>query len=1552
MVLWPVAGAVITFNDESSESPAAVNHPIVPIQKTDGASIVTQNPTIENSKLSDAQTIREISSSKPSKQIINIPFIFDAPQIDQDADWAHLDMPGYVITGAPGEPELYTKVINLKFKPLTEFQSIEFIPENINREILSQPLRPIQKPIPLSLLYEYSTQPQKPIKPNPTIYDSSEPYPAQWFEINKGVGIDSETGKSTLFFTIHLFPMRYIPLQNELMFAEKGTLVIEYTEPTDVELKNKLYENAKTHSPLTNSRSQPLAQKYDLLIISPVDEEFEENLTRLAEFKTNTDLPAKLVNITDITNDVYFPRQGDDMQEYIKYFIFEAKKAWDISYVILAGDANLIPHRNVFISGSMAGDVPADLYYADVFDSELDFCDWDADGDGTYGEYSGGEIDGTDMYPDVYLGRLPADNGDEIELLVDRIIYYEFTTSGQPWFDNVTMCGTNTFAGTSVPEGEYSCEYIADNYLEDFVTTKIYETTTYERDYPCTTTNIMNSLNKGAGFATFHDHGSPQSWAGVFSSTNAWNLVNGDKLPFLNFDACSTGRFDDQDCISERVVLNPNGGSITSIGASRIGWGAWGTDHINRHSGYFNVHLYDNYYNGEGTAGRIFDGSKIDYLNNVGIGSYYDYMTLTEYILFGDPSLSVGGIPLRNISISCIDNTSNVAPSDFVQYQVTVSNNGSLTRPIKLNVGGIPENWTAELNESLILVPAMGDRKVTLTVTASDTALYQQIANVEVFAYAAKNKARTISVMTHTITTRIYGIDLNTTALLDTVLPGEEAYYWFEVANLGNAEDIINLTAELSNPLPGWVFNFSIPDVPVQPFDSRIITIKITPPLKTVMGMYEVDITGTIFGQPLSDIITVTTNISRTYGIDLSVDEKLSRTYNPGDNFTYTLHAKNQGNYWDSILFSIQRAPLNWNITLSRPKPFQVFAFSEKKAQLNFEIPNHTVVGHYLIRLRAELTSNSSQWVEVNFEVLVNRTYGFEVSLDINEVAADPGETKEFNITINHLGNDNDEIEFDIINEPRTWNVNFTNTTLLVEPFETRWITVKVTPHVKSLTGKYSFELQTILQDSQEVEKLGMNITVNPIYGFEVKCLKNKFDVAAGDAQNYKIYVTNFGNHEDEISLNISNIPSDWNFSWTPENIPSQNIKLEPFNSSIATVRIVTDSRAIAGEYVFTITGKLLSIDEETTIFVYLVITPYYGVKLELDDSQIRTHPGEDFTITINITNEGNIKDDITRTLHGIPYNWQVYTSSNYTYSQLGPFEKRTEIIHVYIPEDEPKRDVDILVRVNSESEPELDDKDESMVIVEHKPKSEPEQTFNWNDVEGMFMFWVLPIILLILVLISMALLINKQRKEHKEDMEIIKQMREDELDQDYEEDISSAPGSGTPTRPGAFATPGMAGKTRRSKRIHSGRPPPPPPEHKAKRVGIRKGADRLGIDKEPVSSLPLPTDLRKATDDESPKIECTECGKMIGIDDYKCPYCGVVFEEFGDEEIKSKTDEDIEVHLPEDDVEEFELEEDEQEELEEADEEELEELEEAESEEELEEIDDEEEITWELDEE
>ncbi|WP_455392163.1 hypothetical protein, partial [[Eubacterium] cellulosolvens] len=226
---------------------------------------------------------------------ITIPLTFPNPTVVQEYGYSRLAMPDLTVTGMPGEPEVLTKTLNLKFQPGTEFHSIEFIPAGVTSDTLTAQLIPVREPIPLSEIYKNSKFESRTISPNQLIYSTPAPFPEHWFSYDKGSGIDLETGQQTLFLNIRLFPVKYIPVQNEIIFAQAGTVTVNYTPPSTPSLTT------------SRSRNSQLNPEYELLIISPDNQEFQENLSRLAKFKNGLEISTILVNLSAINNGDYFP---------------------------------------------------------------------------------------------------------------------------------------------------------------------------------------------------------------------------------------------------------------------------------------------------------------------------------------------------------------------------------------------------------------------------------------------------------------------------------------------------------------------------------------------------------------------------------------------------------------------------------------------------------------------------------------------------------------------------------------------------------------------------------------------------------------------------------------------------------------------------------------------------------------------------------------------------------------------------------------------------------------------------------------------------------------------------------------------------------------------------------------------------------------------------------------------------------------------------------------------------------------------------------------------
>jgi len=549
----------------------------------------------------------------PYKEVI---LNFQEPKINAEGEYIKISVDNCSFLFDEGKPLLPKKtlVINLQFK--TKVSSVD-IDVKTKEKMLNKKL--MLSPNPQSL-DKQNTDDSKPVLPLI--------YPEEWYEYNVIAGIDPETNKETNFLVIHFYPVRYIENENKIIYSTSANIKIRYNE---------------------EKTSKDVGGKglYDMVVVSPSS--FSTVVENFAEYKNSINVITKVVTLDEIYDGVYFPVQGRDNPEKIKYFIKNAKENWSISYVLLAGDTNVLPVRYADVGDE---DTPTDLYYADVFDSNGDFCSWDDNKNNIFGEFN---VDGVDGGADVYIGRLPASDASEMQLLVNKIMNYELPDASA-WFNNALLVGTDTFDEISgVPEGEYVKEHIADNYMSGFNVTKLYETDKYEKDDDITTENILNSINDGVGFVDFSNHGSSSgviyldygSGACMLSSADVDTLTNGNKLPVVIADACDTNKFDNSpfydDCLGEHFMLNPNGGSIVFIGSTRTSWGLYGEYDITRLSGYMDVHLHKAYHDGEDTPGKMMVKAQNDYILEIGFPSDSDYMTVLAYNMLGDPSLHIGG---------------------------------------------------------------------------------------------------------------------------------------------------------------------------------------------------------------------------------------------------------------------------------------------------------------------------------------------------------------------------------------------------------------------------------------------------------------------------------------------------------------------------------------------------------------------------------------------------------------------------------------------------------------------------------------------------------------------------------------------------------------------------------------------------------------------------------------------------------------------------------------------------------------------------------------------
>lgn len=325
--------------------------------------------------------------------------------------------------------------------------------------------------------------------------------------------------------------------------------------------------------------------------------------------------------------------------------------------------------------------VLSDLYYADIYDASENFCSWDKNHNNRFGETdrNGNNLDGVDLYPDVNVGRIACTNISQVQTVVAKIIAYETQTHGQAWFKKIVLAGGDTFtprlgAPFNVFEGEITNTAVAAA-IPDFSPTFLW---TSKHNLHFFTFN--KAIDKGAGFVTYAGHGFEHGWGTyrpnaltktfIFYYTPFINwLKNGDKLPVMFFDACLTAKLDFNisdlqryypafawsliksgkasadpmifyPCFAWYFLIKQGGGAVATIGSTRTAYTHVDTHGIYGGAGYLDVQFFAGYEEGM-RLGQVMTSAQVGYLDGVGL----DYFTLEEYLVFGDPSLMVGGLP-------------------------------------------------------------------------------------------------------------------------------------------------------------------------------------------------------------------------------------------------------------------------------------------------------------------------------------------------------------------------------------------------------------------------------------------------------------------------------------------------------------------------------------------------------------------------------------------------------------------------------------------------------------------------------------------------------------------------------------------------------------------------------------------------------------------------------------------------------------------------------------------------------------------------------------------
>jgi len=290
-----------------------------------------------------------------------------------------------------------------------------------------------------------------------------------------------------------------------------------------------------------------------LLIVAP--HRFEAVLARFVTHK-NELLPTELVSLETVVKDT----EGADDAEKLKRFIYNRWKTEKLGYVLMVGDAEVMPIRYSSITGKGRPGyggwlfIPSDLYFANLAKKDGSFDDWNSTKNGYppgfYAKIQGEEgqnpinIDRIGYVPDVAVGRWPVHTTAQVKTLVTKTIEYErhVIKDDVPAIRRVAFVnGPNyTDSRTAMTAWAQKLEEISK---QKSIRLLYKDRTRDDGTPPPSELEVARALRAGVGLLLHIGHGGETNWDGCLDLGHLAWLSEAKFAPVMFSIGCETARF-------------------------------------------------------------------------------------------------------------------------------------------------------------------------------------------------------------------------------------------------------------------------------------------------------------------------------------------------------------------------------------------------------------------------------------------------------------------------------------------------------------------------------------------------------------------------------------------------------------------------------------------------------------------------------------------------------------------------------------------------------------------------------------------------------------------------------------------------------------------------------------------------------------------------------------------------------------------------------------------------------------------------------------------------
>jgi hypothetical protein len=530
-----------------------------------------------------------------------------------------ISIPGHISSSVPGKPELpiFSRLISVPDG--SEFK-IKI------SDVRSSKINPSAKKIEGLLFPAQESETKEIQQTKPEFRIDKTAYAVRGFISSDTVRIESlGSVRNSKLANLYISPVKYNPHSNLIEVITSMRIEITFSNSGNIASKSLTSQSALFYESLDKGvlnfnpgQVIPGFSDQPVKMVIITDTTFKKQLEPFFKWKTQKGFKLRILyKGTGLAGNDY-THLKDTLTK-----IYKASTTNDPppEYLLIIGDINRVPYYGSGGSGNIT-----DMYY--------------------------GEFDGNgDYIPEMYVGRLPVADTNELKTTINKIIQYE----------KFQFADTNKFYSRSLVTAGYDegyagymngqIKYAITNYL-----TKANKIDEYHFYYPRSYTardSITELINKGVSFINYTGHGEALGWLHVnIKSPDIQSFKNKNMYPFIISNACSTAQFNLATTFGVRMVLAAEKGAIGFIGCSNdsywdedyywaVGPGTISADPAYEGSG---LGAYDRMFHthGESPSDWYFTMGQINYAGNLAVSAstssrkkYY----WETYNLLGDPSV-------------------------------------------------------------------------------------------------------------------------------------------------------------------------------------------------------------------------------------------------------------------------------------------------------------------------------------------------------------------------------------------------------------------------------------------------------------------------------------------------------------------------------------------------------------------------------------------------------------------------------------------------------------------------------------------------------------------------------------------------------------------------------------------------------------------------------------------------------------------------------------------------------------------------------------------------